>query len=165
MNDGKRILRIGRNFDNGQQNHMQRQSSMPERYLSDEELEKLIAMTQAEPLLHPPREFKSDIIRQIHRKRKYSKNFKLVSYSVKVLTATAAAVGLLLVMPESMRTEDTIRYRVEKTWQDDRDKARYEEEMGPLYEEGFLFRLNERADDYCSQFNGKLSQIMGMEDY
>ena len=39
------------------------------RYLSEEELEKLIAMTEAEPLLHPPGEFNSENLGRIRRKR------------------------------------------------------------------------------------------------
>ena len=38
------------------------------RYLSEEELEKLIAMTEAEPMLRPPGEFKSESLGRIRRK-------------------------------------------------------------------------------------------------
>lgn len=113
------------------------------RYLSEEELKKLIAMTEAEPLLHPPAEFKSEILDRIRRKRKYTKNLKLFSYSVKVFAATAAALTIMLTTPENIRSE----------------------EMGhSAQEQNFMYQLNEKMDDYCSQLNSKLNQLLRMED-
>lgn len=113
-------------------------------YLSDEELERLIAITEAEPMLRPPREFKNEIIGQIHRKRKNVKNIQLFSYSMKVFAATAAALTIMLVVPDNIRSEDTRKQ---------------------TYNGNFMYRLNEKMDDYCSQLNEKLNQLVGMEDY
>lgn len=123
-------------------------------YLSDEELERLIAMTEAEPMLRPPGAFKDDIIRQVRRKRKTAKNLKLFSYSMKVIAVTAAALGIMLIIPEdirpeNIRTEDSIGYGQIRKTQDD----------------GYTYRLNERMNDYFSQLNGKLNQLVRMEVY
>ena len=127
------------------------------RYLSEEELEKLIAMTEAEPMLHPPGEFKSEILGRIRRKRKQTKNLRLFSYSVKVFAATAAALTIMLIAPENIRPEEV---RAGKILQE-----RQEQEMSQIFNGNFMYQLNEKMDDYCSQLNNRLNQLVGMEDY
>ena len=129
-------------------------------YLSDEELEKLIAMTEAEPLLHPPGEFKSEILGRIRRKRKYTKNLRLFSYSVKVFAATAAALTIMLIAPENIRPEDVGYFSQEQTVQEGQ-----EQEMSQIFNGNLMYQLNEKMDDYCSQLNNILNQLVGMEDY
>ncbi|MBD5453220.1 MAG: hypothetical protein HDR30_02695 [Lachnospiraceae bacterium] len=130
------------------------------RYLSEEELEKLIAMTEAEPLLHPPGEFKSEILGRIRRKRKYTKNLRLFSYSVKVFAATAAALTIMLIAPENIRPEDVGYFSQEQTVQEGQ-----EQEMSQIFNGNLMYQLNEKIDDYCSQLNNRLNQLVGMEDY
>lgn len=127
-------------------------------YLSDEELEKLIAMTEAEPMLHPPREFKNEIIGRIHQKRKNAKNLQLFSYSMKVFAATAAALTIMLAVPDSIRSEDT-------AWEQTERKSTVQEEMEQARGGNIMYRLNEKMDDYCSQLNNRLNKLVGMEDY
>ena len=142
MSDSKRIRGIVKRIP-GDSANSRLQSGMPGCYLSEEELEKLIAVTQAEPLLRPPKEFKNDIMRRIYKRKRDSKNFKLLAYSVKVLTATASAIGIMLVMPENIRSEDDMGHGQEK----------------------LVYRLNERMEDYSSQFSNKWDQIIELEDY
>ena len=130
------------------------------RYLSEEELEKLIAMTEAEPMLHPPGEFKSEILGRIRRKRKQIKNMRLFSYSVKVFVATAAALTIMLILPENIRPEEAGYSSQEQTVQE-----RQEQEMSQIFNGNFMYQLNEKMDDYCSQLNNRLNQLVGMEDY
>lgn len=126
-------------------------------YLSDEELERLIAITEAEPMLHPPREFKNEIIGRIHQKRKTAKNLQLFSYSMKVFAATAAALTIMLAVPDNIRSEEA---EANRTMQE-----RQAKEMAQIYNGNFMYRLNEKMDDYCSQLNNRLNQLVGMEDY
>ncbi len=130
------------------------------RYLSEEELEKLIAMTEAEPLLHPPGEFKSEILGRIRRKRKQTKNLRLFSYSVKVFAATAAALTIMLFTPEYIRPEEAGYSAQEQTVQEGQ-----EQEMSQIFNGNLMYQLNEKMDDYCSQLNSRLNQLVGMEDY
>lgn len=127
------------------------------RYLSEEELEKLIAMTEAEAMLHPPGEFKSEILGRIRRKRKHTKNMRLFSYSVKVFAATAAVLTIMLIAPETIRPEEA---EPGKTVQE-----RQMQEMSQIFNGNFMYQLNEKMDDYCSQLNSRLNQLVGMEDY
>lgn len=130
------------------------------RYLSEEELEKLIAMTEAEPMLHPPGEFKSEILGRIRRKRKQTKNLRLFSYSVKVFAATAAALTIMLILPENIRPEEVGHSAKEQTVQEGQVQ-----EMSQIFSGNFMYQLNEKMDDYCSQLNNRLNQLVGMEDY
>ena len=130
------------------------------RYLSEEELEKLISMTEAEPMLHPPRGFKSEIFGRIRRKRKLTKDLRLFSYSVKVFAATAATLTIMLILPENIRPEEAGYSSQEQTVQE-----RQEQEMSQIFNGNFMYQLNEKMDDYCSQLNNRLNQLVGMEDY
>lgn len=130
------------------------------RYLSEEELEKLIAMTEAEPLLHPPGEFKSEILGRIRHKRKQTKNLRLFSYSVKVFAATAAALTIMLFTPEYIRPEEAGDSVQEQAVQEGQ-----EQEMSQIFNGNLMYQLNEKMDDYCSQLNNRLNQLVGMEDY
>lgn len=138
-------------------------------YFSDEELERLIAMTEAEPMLHPPREFKNEIIGRIHRKRKNAKNLALFSYSMKVFAATAAVLTIMLVVPDNIRSEDG-RMAQEGRRQEEMEQSRTMRDgrtdaEEQAYNGNVMYRLNEKMDDYCSQLNNRLNKLVGMEDY
>ncbi len=108
-------------------------------------------------MLHPPGEFKSEILGRIRRKRKYTKDLRLFSYSVKVFAATAAALTIMLIAPENIRPEEV---GAGKTLQE-----RQEQELSQIFNGNFMYQLNEKMDDYCSQLNNRLNKLAGMEDY
>lgn len=124
-------------------------------FLTDEAFERLIAEVEAEPLLHPPGEFKNDIIRQIRLEKERKKKVKLFSYSLKVFAAAAAALMIVFIVPESVRPEENIRY---VNTEQERES---ESEMD--YQEGFGWTFNRRLDEYCSRINSRLNQLVGME--
>ena len=146
-------------------------------YLTDEALEELISSVEAKPLLRPPKGFKNDIINQIQRKRKYKKNMQLFSYSMKVIAATAASVGIVLVVPNNISTEESSLSGVVSEWQEDnadnqKDNAdshfgRIEKKHGrdtqKSYDERFIYRINKHMDEYVSIVNEKLNQFVRME--
>lgn len=74
-------------------------------YLSDEALDKLIAQVEKEEMLHAPKHLKDDIMAQIGHKKRNAKNRQLFVYRAKVLVAMAAALTILILMPED-RTEN-----------------------------------------------------------
>ncbi len=85
---------------------------------TDDALEKLIAQVEAEGMLHPPKGFHDDIIDRIRRKRKYKKNLQLFSYSMKVITATAAAIGIVLIVPGNISTQESHISGFVSEWQE-----------------------------------------------
>lgn len=129
-------------------------------YLTDEALEKLIVSVEAEPLLHPPKEFKQDLINQIRIKRKKNKEKQLLLYSVKVIAATAAALWIMIVMPENILPEDGSRPVLIQERQDEIAEG----QMQSLPDEdSFNNRLNNRLNIYCSQLNEGLNKLVRME--
>lgn len=126
-------------------------------YLTDEALEKLISETEAEPLLRPPKEFKNDIIGQICRKRKNMKNMQLFSYSAKVIVATAAAIAIMLVVPENIRPEENMGSEQQRSWQRRRDRVE------EAYEESSVWKLNRKINEYYDRLNDGLNQLIRME--
>lgn len=86
-------------------------------YFTDEALEDLIAGIEAEGMLHPPKGFHDEVISRIRRKRKYKKNLQLFSYSMKVITATAAAIGIILIVPDNISTQESPISAYMSEWQ------------------------------------------------
>ena len=85
---------------------------------------------------------------------------RLFSYSVKVFAATAAALTIMLILPENIRPEEAGYSSQEQTVQE-----RQEQEMSQIFNGNFMYQLNEKMDDYCSQLNNRLNKLVGMEDY
>ncbi|MCH5254554.1 MAG: hypothetical protein J1F41_06475 [Lachnospiraceae bacterium] len=129
-------------------------------YLTDEALEKLISAVEAEPLLHPPKEFKQDLINQIRLKRKKSKEKQLLFYSIKVIAATAAALWLMIIMPENILPEDGRRPVLIQERQDETVDGQMQRLPD---EDSFNNRLNNRLNTYCSQLNEGLNRLVRME--
>lgn len=124
-------------------------------YLSDEALQKLIADTESAPLLCPPKRFKDEILERIDRKRQYKKNMQLFSYSVKVIAATAAAIGILLFVPDNIEPEKTVR---------DREKYLLEQqEKEKSYVENPAWQLDRKINEYYDMLNDRLNQLLRME--
>lgn len=140
-------------------------------YLSDEALKELIAATEKEPLLRPPGAFKNDILEQIRRKKKRRKDRQLFSYSMKVIVAAAAALGILLVMPDTMRLEEQgySGWRQQDTSQYGQSYGTPEENAEKTAEKsdggGFYDWLNRQMDEYCNRLNTGLDRLIRMEDY
>lgn len=115
-------------------------------YMSDEELEQFIAEIEAEPLLHPPRELKNDILQTLHQKKKHQKNMQLFLYGMKVAAATAAAIMILLSVPDNLYSQEKIVVQQEE-----------------IFEGDVLYRFNQKVNGYFGKLNNKLNQLMKME--
>lgn len=132
-------------------------------YLSDEVLQELIAATEAEPLMRPPKGFRDEIIARVRQKRKRRKNISLFSYSMKVIVATAAALGLILIVPENIRTEKGSGAGTVLEWQTEEISEKSGSETEWMEQKGFLYRFSNSLDDACSRLNGRLNQLVGTE--
>lgn len=133
-------------------------------YLSDEALRELIEATEAEPMMRPPKGFKDEVITRIHRKRQRAKNMSLFSYSMKVIAATAAALSLVLIVPEIIRPEENGGVGERFEWQDEEFSEEKVLEEEPERED-FLYRFSNRLDGVCSALNGRLNQLVGTEGH
>ncbi|MBD5522748.1 MAG: hypothetical protein HDR03_16255 [Lachnospiraceae bacterium] len=108
-----------RDIENKTVHRNKRNQSLQTDYsFTDDALEDLIASVEAEGMLHPPKGFHDDVISRIRRKRKYKKNLQLFSYSMKVITATAAAVGIVLIVPDNISTQESNIFGFVSEWQE-----------------------------------------------
>lgn len=130
-------------------------------YLTDKELENLIAQTEAEPMLHPPKEFQHEIIAIVRRKRQKSKNRKLFFYGMKVFAAAAAMLCILFIIPGDIRPED--RFENGRIQNDRSEPGPWMQEAEEAGEENLARQLNRQMNEYCSRLNGQLNQLVRME--
>jgi len=132
-------------------------------YLSDEALRELIAETEAEPMMRPPKGFRDEIVSRVRQKRKRMKNVALFSYSMKVIAATAAALGLILIVPENIRPRKGGETGTMQEWQAEEISKGPVPEEAWTEQEGFLYRFSNRLDEACSELNGRLNRLVGTE--
>ncbi len=157
-----------------------RQNNIKDTGFTDDDLEKLIAKVEAEGMLHPPKGFHDDVISRIRRKRKYKKNLQLFSYSMKVITATAAAIGIVLIVPGNISTQENRISGFVSEWQEsdetdvqkrlqreeerkERERNQYARKIERLQNGNFIHRINRQMDEYVDIVNGKLDQFIRME--
>lgn len=89
-----------RNMEDEKKNLRQRQDSGFSGYLSDEELYDLIGHVEEKEMLHAPVHLKDNVIAQIRRKRRIAGKRQVFAYRAKVLVAMAAALAVLILMPD-----------------------------------------------------------------
>ena len=147
---------------------------------TDDDLDELIAQVEAEGMLHPPKGFHDDVISRIRRKRKYKKNLQLFSYSMKVITATAAAIGIVLIVPGNISTQESGMPGFVSEWQEsnetdaqkklqkeeerkERERNQYAKKIERIQNGNFVHRINRQMDEYVDIVNGKLDQFIRME--
>lgn len=145
-------------------------------YLSDQELQQLM-QEAAQGQLAPPRYLEQQIIetsrqqsRSMRRKKAVSAKRQLLSYSAKVILASAASIALLFFVPmveenSRMTPEQLQTYRNEMR-QEAAEERESQMEAGRKQQEetGFLTWLNDTTGNFCSKFNEKTTSIFIRED-
>ena len=89
-----------RNIEDEKKKLRQRQDSSFSGYLSDEELYELIGYVEEKEMLHAPAHLKENVIAQVRRKRRIAGERQMFAYRAKVLVAMAAALAVLILMPD-----------------------------------------------------------------
>ena len=69
-------------------------------YLSEEELDRLIRQVESQEMLHAPIHLKDNVMAQIRSEKRSIKSRQIFVYRVKVLAAMAAALMLVILMPD-----------------------------------------------------------------
>ena len=87
INDGKKNLRV-------------HQDSNFSGYLSKEELDELIRQVESKEMLHAPVHLKDNVMAQIKSEKRSIKSRQILVYRIKVLAAMAAALMLVILMPD-----------------------------------------------------------------
>lgn len=127
-------------------------------YLTGEELMKLIGHVEQAEMLHAPRQLKGNILETLRDKRRATKKRQVFVYRAKVLTAMAAALAVLILMPNNLagsigslpvqqqaEQEDfeKLAKQRQKNRDDDWEKYLAERERGGV--RGFLDGINEKV--------------------
>lgn len=150
-------------------------------YLSDEDLQSLIQSVEQEGMLHAPQYMKESILNQIQTKERVSdisshrsNNVQLITYTLKVGVAMAAAIALIVLVPVRefgrYSDEDTryerARYEEWLDYQSGSDKAEYEEnrekEKSKYLEE--RKSMYDTTNEISSNLLNKVNKIFGVED-
>lgn len=116
-------------------------------YLTDEELERLILQVETEEMLPAPRNLKRDILLKLHRQKKVLKERQLLFYRVKAAVMMAAAIAVLILMPDVGEDESlfSIPTALEKNQKTEEQFILWEQET---IEQRALNREEEKADDW-----------------
>ena len=160
-----------RKMENEKKFISQRHNSDFSGYLSEDELNALIKQVESQEMIHAPVHLKADVIEQIKRERRGAKKRQVFAYRAKVLVAMAAALTLLILMPDG-RTESMGYMSIEQQAGESLEKMaiQHQEEMDANWEKylkeresggvrGFFISLNEKV----TEFGTSLYNSMGGE--
>lgn len=124
-------------------------------YLSEEELQRLIAETE-EQLPYRAPDYLEQMILQRAKPVTASKSRQLISYSLKIAVAAAAAITLIFTIPVTQENDyEAYRKQVEAEQQkraEEREKARGEKSR--------MQNVNDKANELCRLLTDKTSELL-----
>lgn len=154
-------------------------------YLSNQELENMIAELESGSLLQAPDYLEKMILQKAERiavrssveivpirhairakkqpaSKKTSRQGQLLAYSLKIAAAAAAAIALVIVVPEMQRkTEDSYQQQEEYMEELQKEQKEQEETWKKNQERKSVTRnLNEKTSDFCSKLFEKTNELL-----
>lgn len=131
--------------------------------LTEEALMELIRQVETEEMLHAPKQLKENIFNSLQRERRTAKKRQIFVYRAKVLVAMAAALTVLIFMPDDraesvqktpMRQEERgyleeIAQQRQEDREEDWEKYLEERERGGV--RGFFDDVNERVTQFGAE--------------
>lgn len=139
---------------------------------SEEALMELIRQVESEEMLHAPRHLKGNVIDRIRQERRALKKRQLFTYRAKVLTAMAAALTVLILMPndraenalgipigQQAEAESLEQIALRRRQDIDADWERYlvERERGGGIK-GFFSDINDRVTEFGTNLYNNINQ-------
>ena len=149
-----------RNIEDEKKRIIRRHDSDFSGYLSDEELNELIGHVEAQEMLHAPAHLKDNVIAQIRRERRNAKRRQIFSYRAKVLVAMAAALTILILMPDD-GTESVINTVIEQRADESLEQMamRRQEDMNADWEKYLKERESGGVRGFLAKFNEKVTEF------
>lgn len=134
-------------------------------YFSEEELNELIKQVETQEMLRAPVHLKSNIIGQIRRERRSAKKRQMFSYRAKVLVAMAAALTLLILMPDDI-TEDVGNMSIEQQAGESLEQMaiRRQEDMDANWEKYVAARERGGVRGFFESLNERITKFAGIYD-
>lgn len=129
-------------------------------YLSEEALAELIEQVETKEMLHAPVHLKDNVLKQVRRENHNVKNRQLFVYRAKVLVAMAAALTLLILMPDDrMESAESISVEQQADESLEQMAIRRQEDMDASWEKylkgresggvrGFFRNINEKVTEF-----------------
>ena len=147
VNDGKKNLRL-------------HQDSNFSGYLSEEELDELIRQVESQEMLHAPIHLKDNVMAQIKSEKRSIKSRQILVYRIKVLAAMAAALMLVILMPDD-HTEKLAGITVLQTQNESLEQMaiRRQENVEANWEKYLMERENGGMRGFWSSINDKVTEF------
>lgn len=132
-------------------------------YLSEEELNALIEQVESQEILHAPTHLKYNVLEQIRQERRGAKKRQMFAYRAKVLIAMAAALTLLILMPDD-RMEGVKNMSIEQQADESLEQMaiRRQEEMDANWKRYLADRERGGVRGFFKNINDKFTEFTGM---
>ena len=129
-------------------------------YLSEKELEELTRQVESQEMLRAPVHLKADVMEQIRRERSVAKKKQVYIYRAKVMAAMAAALTILILMPDD-RTKIAENMPIERQSDESLEQMaiRHREEMDANWEKYLKERENGGIRGFFSNINEKVTEF------
>lgn len=130
-------------------------------YLTEEDLLKLIEHVETEEMLRAPRQLKGNVFAQIQSEKRAMKNRKVFVYRAKVLAAMAAALAVLIFMPDD-RAEIVLKPSVQQQAEDEslaQMALRRQQDIDSNWEKYVAERERGGVRGFLEDINEKVTQI------
>ena len=129
-------------------------------YLSEKELEELMEQVELHEMLRAPVHLKSNVVAQIRRERIGAKRRQIFSYRAKVLAAMAAALTLLILIPDD-RAEITGRISIVQQEEESLEQVamRRQEDRNADWEKYLENRENGGVRSFFTGINERITEF------
>lgn len=154
------------NIQDRKKNLKQRQDSDFSGYLTEEALAELIEHVETREMLHAPGHLKENVMEQLKRERRSAKNRQMFVYRAKVFVAMAAALTLLILMPDD-RTEKGGRLFTEQQAQEvtlEQIALQRHEDMDANWEKYLAERESDGVRGFFRSINERITELAGLHD-
>lgn len=155
-----------RNIEDEKKNLKQRRDGDFSGYLTEEALAELIEQVEAQEMLCAPVHLKSNIIGQIRQEKRSAQKRQMFAYRAKVLVAMAAALTLLILMPDD-RTESGDGIFIGQQVQEEaleQMALKRQEAMDANWERYLAGRERGGMRGFLKSINEKIAEFAGMYD-
>ena len=149
-----------RNIEDEKKFIRQRHNSDFSCYLSEKELEELMEQVESHEMLRAPVHLKSNVMAQIRRERRDAKRKQIFAYRAKVLIAMAAALTVLILIPDD-RTEIAGRISIVQQADESLEQMamRRQEDMDASWEKYLKERENGRVRSFFTGINERITEF------
>lgn len=133
--------------------------------MTEKELSELIEQVESQEMLHAPVHLKHNVMEQIRQERRSLKSRQVFIYRVKVLAAMAAALMLVVLMPDD-RTENSGGIVVSQMQGESLEQMaiRRQEDMDANWERYLAERESGGVRGFFRGINKKVTEFVGMHD-